>query len=223
MRKIKTITNTCLMLIFFLSVCAFAQDEEPPSRSITSLDFQSKRPVAANSAGVDTDKTSATKKKKNISVITNANRRYKLTRRVLAKKAVKRNPKNKTPDKFSYKVEELGVTFWRLRSPSVDDDESPLFPVRIENKTEKWTAERVASTTKFKKDDRVRFTIEASRSGYLYIVNREFYSDGTNGRGKHYFPDLANTRRRKPRQGGKFGRDSVIGRIGILFYDKTGA
>ena len=94
------------------------------------------------------------------------------------------------PDKFLYKIEELGVTFWRLRLPSADDDEAPLFSVRIGNKTEKWTAERVASTTKFKKDDRVRFTIEASRSGYLYIVNREFYTDGTNGEANIIFPTL---------------------------------
>ena len=89
MRKIKTITNIFLMLILFLSVCAFAQDEEPPSRSITSLDFQSKRSLAANAAGADLDKSSATKNKKTISVITNPNRRYKLTRRYSVKRAAK--------------------------------------------------------------------------------------------------------------------------------------
>ena len=51
-------------------------------------------------------------------------------------------------------------------------------------------AERVGSTTKFRKGDRVRFTIESSRTGYLYIVNREVYTDGTAGQAEIIFPTL---------------------------------
>ena len=82
------------------------------------------------------------------------------------------------------------MTFWRLRPFSKDDEGAPLFPVRLNDKTENWTAERVGSATQFNKGDRVRFTIESSRSGFLYIVNREFYTDGTSGKANVIFPTL---------------------------------
>ncbi len=86
---------------------------------------------------------------------------------------------------------QLGVTFWRLRPfDAGQDGDAPTFPVTIKNRQEKWAAERVASTTNFSFGDRVRFTLEASRSGFLYIVNREFYTDGTTGEAEVIFPTL---------------------------------
>ena len=179
-----------LLLAFNIS---FAQeDEEPPlSRSITSLDFQTQRPKTAPNAFSNNSGNSKTpksaKRRKNIAALGNVKRSYKLVRRVSStrKKAFSRK---KT--KPVYVVEKLGVTFWRLRPPKSDEDDAPTFPVEVGKKREYWTAERVDSTTNFKKGDRVRFTIESPRNGFIYIVNREFYTDGTPAEAYLIFPTL---------------------------------
>lgn len=172
--------------VFVFSVSVLAQDDEPPaSRSITSLDFQAKRKQGID-ASISIQTPKSAKRKKAIAAVSNPKRRYNLVKRVPAKRV-----KTVKAAKPKYKVEELGVTFWRLRPVTEDDEDAPLFPVRIDKeRTENWTAERVASTAEFKKGDRVRFTFEASRTGFLYIVNREFYTDGTSGAANLIFPTL---------------------------------
>ena len=46
------------------------------------------------------------------------------------------------------------------------------------------------STTRFKPGDRIRFTIEPLRSGYLYIINREVYEDGSTGDAEVIYPEM---------------------------------
>lgn len=82
------------------------------------------------------------------------------------------------------------MTFWRLRPLTDADGDVPTFPVKVGDTTEKWAAERVRSSTRFKPGDRVRFTVEASRTGYLYIANREVYADGSTGEAEMIFPTL---------------------------------
>ena len=174
-------------LLIFVNPAWSQTDEEPASRSITSLDFQAQRPKTASvKAGVSTlPKVTSARRKKNIAVVANAKRRYKLINRVAALK-----PKVAANVKQILKNEELGVTFWRLRPLEADETDAPTFPVLINSGTENWTAERVGSATTFQKGDRVRFTVESSRSGFLYIVNREFYADGTTAEADLIFPTL---------------------------------
>lgn len=107
---------------------------------------------------------------------------------VTPSKTGKVNARNKP---LPLKNEKIGVTFWRLREPeSYERDDAPTFPVKTRKGVENWTAERVSSTTKFKINSLVRFTIESPRSGFLYVVNREVYADGTRGEAKLIFPDL---------------------------------
>ena len=191
MNKLKKITIICFLTFVIFCLPGLAQDEEPASRSITSLDFQAKRRTASGTqSGLELNKTTSIKRKKATAVITNPKRRHCLTGRVNVKTAAKRKSKTKPADKPVYQIEELGVTFWRLRPSSADEEDLPLFSVRVGNKIKKWIAERVASTTKFQKGNRVRFTIESSRTGYLYIVNRELYADGTSGEANLIFPTL---------------------------------
>lgn len=166
------------------------EDEKPATREISSLDFQAQRPKSASvSAGVASlPKISNVKRKKNIAVVTNAKRRYKLINRVAAIKP-KVSGTVKTI-KQTLKTEEFGVTFWRLRPVAADETDAPTFVVKVGNAAEEWTAERVGSTTNFQKGDRVRFTVESSRSGFLYIVNREFYTDGATAEADLIFPTL---------------------------------
>jgi hypothetical protein len=208
MKKSKIITYVIFpaIMVFVSASFAQAQIDDTNSRSITSTDFQAQRPKNGDKTGASM-KTAITqsanaKRKKNIAVVTNPKRRYNLVKKIPTKVSVAvTTNNNKTDSKKTtvttkqnnpktLKTEELGVTFWRLRPKSADEDDAPIFSVKINNQAEDWTAERVGSTTKFRKGDRVRFTIESSRTGYLYIVNREVYADGTTGQAEIIFPTL---------------------------------
>lgn len=81
----------------------------------------------------------------------------------------------------------VGVTVWRLR-PARAADEGERMLVHENEGTQEWTPERVSSGTSFAEGDRVRLSIEAAREGYLYVVNREQYADGTRGEPYLIFP-----------------------------------
>jgi hypothetical protein len=183
----------------------FAQDDQP-SRSITSEGFRSQRQTASEAAapGQKAAATASSAAKKNSDIISSPKRKYSFVSRVsgprqaagVVTKPATPSPtykptspqtKNETP---VLKAEELGVTFWRLRPLNDTDGDVPTFPVKVGDGTQKWAAERVKSSTRFKPGDRVRFTIEASRTGYLYIANREVYADGTTGDAEIIFPTL---------------------------------
>jgi hypothetical protein len=74
---------------------------------------------------------------------------------------------------------ELGVTIWRLR-PARGQDVARLL-VQEADVTTQWTPERVPVGTPLTTGDRVRLSIESPRSGYLYVIDREQYADGTEG------------------------------------------
>ncbi len=191
MKNLEFIAKFFLITLCAFCIPAFAQDQQSVPRSITSLDFKDKRKPAAGGASVKPyNKPISPKRRKAIAAVSNPKRRYNLVKRTTAKKTVAGTSKSNTPAKPVFKTEELGVTFWRLRPAAPDDEGAPLFPVLLGDKTENWTAGRVASTTEFQKGDRVRFSIESSRSGFLYIVNREFYADGTTGEASIIFPTL---------------------------------
>lgn len=176
-------------LTAFGAIASFAQEDAAPpaSRSITSSDFQTQRPkttVAFNTTAIK-----SAKRRKNVAALGSVKRRYKYVTRVAPTRrpAPKRKPSKVKP---VYVNEKLGVTFWRLRPSHSDEDDAPTFPVENGRRRENWTAERVSSTTEFKKGDRVRFTIESPRNGFIYVVNREFYSDGQTGEAKLIFPTM---------------------------------
>jgi hypothetical protein len=76
-------------------------------------------------------------------------------------------------------VAELGVTIWRLR-PAATGDAARLL-VQEPQATTAWTPQRVDVGTPLTRGDRVRITIESPRDGFLYVVDRERYADGTMG------------------------------------------
>lgn len=77
----------------------------------------------------------------------------------------------------------VGVTVWRLRrsQPSDSGDSRLLVQETDTQRAEsvEWTPERVEAETPFAAGDRVRLSIESPRAGYLYVVDRELYADGT--------------------------------------------
>ena len=211
MKRFKLLCRLILTVVFFLLTAVYLSaqsNDEPPSRSITSQDFQTKRPATVRRTGKKTSSkqiiTPVTDKKrrKSIAVVTNAGRRYKFVKRVVTPKTkvlsagssvtdVKQTKISKPTVPERFKDEELGVTFWRLRPlKKSEEDDAPTFKVDTGDGLEDWTAERVSSSTRFKPNDRVRFTIESLRSGYIYILNREIFKDGTYGEAELIYPNM---------------------------------
>jgi hypothetical protein len=51
-----------------------------------------------------------------------------------------------------------------------------------------WIPERVPGNAGLSEGDRVRLSVEAARTGYLYVIDREQYADGTLGEPYLIFP-----------------------------------
>ena len=71
----------------------------------------------------------------------------------------------------------VGVTVWQLR-PAKPSDEARILGKKSA-KTESWAAARVEADAPFKEGSMLRLSIEVPRKGYLYVIDREQYADGT--------------------------------------------
>ena len=84
----------------------------------------------------------------------------------------------------------VGVTLWRFRPSKAEDSPSVRMLVH-EPETGKdgdWTPERCEAKTPLHAGQKVRISIETARPGYLYVVDREQYSDGSFGDAELIFP-----------------------------------
>jgi hypothetical protein len=90
-------------------------------------------------------------------------------------------------------VEEIGVTVWRLR-PARSSDEGARVLVMDGLRQNEWTPERIEADTPLNIGDRVRLSVESPRPGYLYIIDREQYADGSLGEPLLIFPTLRTRR-----------------------------
>lgn len=86
-------------------------------------------------------------------------------------------------------TEEIGITVWRLR-PARDNDQGGRVVVKDGLKQTEYTPERIESETPLSVGDRVRITVESPRPGFLYIIDREQYADGSLGEPVLIFPTL---------------------------------
>lgn len=90
---------------------------------------------------------------------------------------------------------QVGITVWRLRTATASDDQRLLFPdtgdgsAPAPGRTDS-IPERVEADTVFKFGDRVFLTLESSRTGYLYVIDREQYADGTTSEPFLIYPNL---------------------------------
>lgn len=164
---------------FFTVICfaaaaanAISAQDGSKSRSITSDDFASQRPAAAKATGKKTQPKAKHFKYKYVRTATNGN-----------KKATPKAAAAKT------KITAVGVTMWRLRPPR-GNESGQFLPVIDEQKTRQmWLAERVGIDTTFSAGDKIRFAIESSQVGYLYVFDRETFADGTLGQPYLIFPE----------------------------------
>ncbi|MEO6390403.1 MAG: hypothetical protein ABIP75_01045 [Pyrinomonadaceae bacterium] len=109
-----------------------------------------------------------------------------------------RSAKNPTPRKYRVVTPKvsinnvtadsvIGVTVWRLR-PVAAADEGERIIVHEGASTAAWIPELVPGNAPLSEGNRVRLTIEAARTGYLYVIDREQYADGTFGEPLLVFP-----------------------------------
>jgi uncharacterized protein DUF4384 len=107
---------------------------------------------------------------------------------------------NKRPTRRSYRVVTprvpvvgvspdtvIGITLWRLR-PSRKVDAGERIITHDGPESMEWLPERVSSSGRLAEGDRIRMSIEAARSGYLYVVDQEQYADGSKGEPYLIFP-----------------------------------
>lgn len=85
----------------------------------------------------------------------------------------------------------VGVTLWRMRPAQKTDGTAARLLVQEEaTDTDDgvWTPERVDLDTPLSEGQHVRFAIETPRDGYLYVIDREIYEDGTASPAYAIFP-----------------------------------
>jgi hypothetical protein len=82
----------------------------------------------------------------------------------------------------------VGVTVWRLRASNALDEPGARVFVHGEKGDESWTPERVPADAPLSEGQRFRFSFESARSGYLYVIDREEYADGSRGDPYLLFP-----------------------------------
>lgn len=81
----------------------------------------------------------------------------------------------------------VGVTVWRLRRSTPADSGERLIVHEGSDDVE-WLPQRISANTKLAEGDRLRIGVEAARTGYLYVIDREQYADGSLGEPYLIFP-----------------------------------
>lgn len=174
-------------------VTVSAQQEPEATRSLWDSEFLQKRPKATKP-----------QPKSKVSI---ASIRYKRKETIAA--AVPPTSKPDSPKVASTSPSRLtiGVTAWRLRPAKVSDDKA----VRLLERTDdtdsqrELTPERIDLDTPLEEGQKIRLSIEVPRSGYLYVIDREKYADGTVSDPYLIFPVL---------RGGKLENNQV--KAGVL-------
>jgi hypothetical protein len=101
-----------------------------------------------------------------------------------------RIPKEKDrPD--SVGSSEVGVTIWRFRRARADDDIEIRDLLPDGDGESEWIAERAEGEPSLSDGQRVRISIQTLRTGFLYVIDRAKYADGTSGDPYLLFPTLS--------------------------------
>jgi hypothetical protein len=84
----------------------------------------------------------------------------------------------------------IGVTVWRLRVAAPDDEARIIVHNEAGGMTREWTPVRAEAEADVSAGERIRITVESPGAGYLYVINRERYPDGTASAPFLIFPTL---------------------------------
>ena len=165
--------------IVALSITADAQTDTT-DRSVSSKGFVVKRPIRAGSAA---------KRKSSEYRYKGTDNFYKRTPPKRAAASPVAGSLGNTRQSSQVETSLAGLTIWKLR-PAREGEDGFFFEVKDDGGLIKlFLAERVDIDSGFSEGDRVRFGIESQLAGYLYIFDRETYSDGTLGQPRLLFPE----------------------------------
>lgn len=173
MNSKSTILFLLLITAYLGAQCEVLAQREPQGtpRKIVSDDFTKNRQQPEPQIPDNRDSQSRTKPKQ-------PKRTYRLAS---APAATHESKISKTA------VAQLGITIWRLRPTNAHDTGARML-VREKSQTAEWVPERVEAGTVFSEGDQVRLTIESAQSGYLYVVDRELFLDGSTGPAMLIYP-----------------------------------
>jgi hypothetical protein len=171
--KLPIMVGLVVLTALSVTVPVFSQTEDGASRQIVLDRFNKARPMEEISAGIGGARVGPT-------IISVKPPVYRRTGQI-------RLPSGRKPAPVS--SEEIGVTVWRLR-PSQSSDTGARVLVLDGLRQAEWTPERIEADTPLNIGDRVRLTIESPRPGFLYIIDREQYGDGSLGEPMLIFPTL---------------------------------
>ena len=93
-------------------------------------------------------------------------------------------PRKRPAGESDLDVWQVGVTIWKLQ--------------RERSRQLERVSRRVEADTKFHDGDLVRISVESPRSGYLYIIDRDWFIDGNGGETNLIFPVRGEDNRLKP-------------------------
>jgi len=108
---------------------------------------------------------------------------------------------------------EIGLTIWRYRTAAGRDKTKELVE---EDDGQEWILERIAEGTPLVPGQKVRLSLESlSKIGYLYVIDREEYADGTFGDPLLIFPTQKSIDSNKAEPGRLIYIPSTSGRFRI--------
>jgi hypothetical protein len=84
----------------------------------------------------------------------------------------------------------VGLTIWKLRPSRPSDEPGIRSLLHEDGQTQQWTPDRISADTVLHGGEKIRFSIESARSGYLYVIYSDEYANGTKGDFYLMFPEL---------------------------------
>jgi hypothetical protein len=165
-----------LFVLIGMQPLSFADPPQGTPRKIVSDDFTKNRqesaPATANNKTPQGGNTTGSPLRP---------KSIRRTYRLASQPTIKTRPSSTTV------IAQLGITIWRLR-PVDTNDAGGRALIREKGKSSGWVPERVEGETMFREGDHVRLSIESPRAGYLYVVDRDLFSDGTTGGAMLIYP-----------------------------------
>lgn len=162
--KLRLRCSVVMLLMFGLIFAGHAFAQEEKEKSIKSEELMKNRPAAKRSFSNPSRKTVL----------------YRFVRKSVGKKK-RVNPK---PKRVKWEDALLGLTVWKVRPAEGEGSVS-------ESDETEDTLERIEAEMPLKDGERIRLSVESlSHKGYLYVIDRELYSDGTYSSPKLIYPTL---------------------------------